>query len=85
MSAEFEETSLRDEIPQDDIGVLGATGQAHTNIIESQFGDGGFVTVEGNYDRAGSRVPDADTAIVVAREEKEKNKLAQEVAGPDDK
>lgn len=85
MSAELEETSLRDEVPQDDIGVPGATGEAHTNIIESQLGDGGFVTVEGNYDRAGSRVPDTDTAIVVARVEKEKNKLAQEDAGSSDK
>lgn len=65
MSAEFEETSLGDQIPKNDVGVLGATSKTHADVVKSELSDSRFVAVEGNNDRTGSGIPDANATIFV--------------------
>jgi hypothetical protein len=66
MSTEFEKTNLGDQIPDNDVCVLGTTGEAHARIVEDQLCNGGFVTVERNDDGGGSRIPETNASVVVA-------------------
>ena len=66
MSTEFEKTNLGDQIPDNDVRILGTTGEAHACIVEDQLCNGGFVTVERNDNGGGSRIPETNAPVVVA-------------------
>ena len=63
--SKFEKTSLSDQIPDDDVGILGATCQLDIILVECQICDCRPVSVECDEDRRNGCVPNPDATIAI--------------------
>ena len=69
VAAELELADLGDQIPDNDIGVFGATCQADSRPVKGEFRDGRFVAVEVDDDGGDLAVPESNAAILIANGE----------------
>lgn len=69
VTAQFVLSNFGDQIPEDDIGVLGTTGKPHARLVKDEFCDGRLVAVEADDNSGNLAIPQANAAIVVSNGE----------------
>lgn len=65
VSAQFEKSDFRNQIPYDDVRVSRTTCEADPCAIEGKLSDGRLVAIEGDNHRLGPRIPDSNTAVFI--------------------
>lgn len=67
--SQLEQAGFRDQIPHDNVRILGTTRQPYSTLVKSQDCDSGFVTIEADDDGRRSRIPYAYASVGVAHSE----------------
>lgn len=69
VTTKLELTNFSHEIPNDNVGVLGATGKPNPGFVKSEERNGRFVSIEADKHGRDFAVPESDAAILVANSE----------------
>lgn len=66
VTSQLVQADLGDQVPKDNVGIFGAAGEPDARLVKGEFRDGGFVTIEVDYDGGNLAVPESDAAVIVA-------------------
>lgn len=69
MSAKFVLSHLGDQVPDDDIGVFGATRKSYARLVKGKLSDSRLVAVEVDKNSGNLAVPETDATILVSDSE----------------